>query len=753
MDSAPLGSRVRALTPRRSAIAAIGPASALVGLWALSALALSEVTGRVTNWFVMTDELVYERLAISVARTGSPVPRVHGTFVRSLDQLYPWLIAPFFRHGDVATDIHHAHLLGAWLMTSALIPAFLLARRVTGRTSLSYLAALLSVATPWLIYSSFLLTETVAYPVFVWALLAIHRALTAPSARNDALALTTIVLAFLARTELVLLAAVLPIAILLQQASIAASQGRAGLRAAVRAATRAHRLLLAVYGALIVAGVAFVAGGGRLLGLSVYGQEINGNLAPSELARAFDAHAADIAFGLGILPFVVGTAWLLANVLRVTDPERHAFACVGVAAVVMVIVETARYDLGLDLALYDRYLFYIVPVVVLAFVSAMIDRPPRWSLIVPAGVVCLGFADELQAAYTWTSPPGAVDPDTPISIYYHPFVELAGSTGGARALLAGITLAVTCGYVLYTARPARSRLRNGALLAVVAVGLASSCGYVFYRLFDTTKIEADSLTGPQPASLDWVDQTVGANATVTEIPYEVSSDYFVSLDYWRNLEFWNKSVTRDAEYPSAGEYSATGIWFPRLLLSVNTGTGTVAQSPSPYVVQSVNESRFRIAGNIQVQTQQALLIDATRPWRLSWMTFGLSDDGWLQSRAPARIRVFSLAGQKEARTLEVSLQIQVPGGVSGRPFRVRTNLAHFAGIASDTQTTFVNSVPVCVPAHGHADVTLAAVGLSGIPSDLGGPPPSEASSRVGSIDLADTSVSDNVGPPCKIARR
>ncbi len=42
----------------------------------------------------MTDELVYERLAISVGRTGSPLPAIHGVFVRSLDQLYPWLIAP-----------------------------------------------------------------------------------------------------------------------------------------------------------------------------------------------------------------------------------------------------------------------------------------------------------------------------------------------------------------------------------------------------------------------------------------------------------------------------------------------------------------------------------------------------------------------------------------------------------------------------------------------------------------------------------
>ena len=36
---------------------------------------LSLATTRVKNWFVMTDELYYERLAVSVAQTGSLLPR------------------------------------------------------------------------------------------------------------------------------------------------------------------------------------------------------------------------------------------------------------------------------------------------------------------------------------------------------------------------------------------------------------------------------------------------------------------------------------------------------------------------------------------------------------------------------------------------------------------------------------------------------------------------------------------------------
>ena len=46
----------------------------------------------------MTDELLYERLAISIANTHSPLPHVHGEAVSNINQLYPLLIAPAFRH-------------------------------------------------------------------------------------------------------------------------------------------------------------------------------------------------------------------------------------------------------------------------------------------------------------------------------------------------------------------------------------------------------------------------------------------------------------------------------------------------------------------------------------------------------------------------------------------------------------------------------------------------------------------------------
>src|SRR5437867_7932671 len=98
----------------------------------------------------MTNELLYERRAISAAQSLSPVPRLRGEVIQSFDQLYPLLIAPAFRHGFVPHDLIQAHFLNAWIMSSACIPAFLLARRATGRSWAAYLLALLSVTIPWI---------------------------------------------------------------------------------------------------------------------------------------------------------------------------------------------------------------------------------------------------------------------------------------------------------------------------------------------------------------------------------------------------------------------------------------------------------------------------------------------------------------------------------------------------------------------------------------------------------------------------
>ena len=78
----------------------VGGAS-IVGVVLVLGWILSLATTRVKNWFVMTDELYYERLAISVAQTGSLLPRLHGELVPNVNQLYPIVLSTVYGDGDV----------------------------------------------------------------------------------------------------------------------------------------------------------------------------------------------------------------------------------------------------------------------------------------------------------------------------------------------------------------------------------------------------------------------------------------------------------------------------------------------------------------------------------------------------------------------------------------------------------------------------------------------------------------------------
>src|SRR5262249_3561127 len=152
--------------------------------------------------------------AISIARDRTPLPRVHDVLVPNVDQLYPLLVAPAFGDGLVPHSLHAAHLLNAFVICSACIPAYLLVRRVTGRALAGWGAAVAPLCVPWLVLSAFLLTEVAAYPAFLWALYALQRALDEPGMRNDGLALLGIALAVAARTQLLVLLVVLPLALL-----------------------------------------------------------------------------------------------------------------------------------------------------------------------------------------------------------------------------------------------------------------------------------------------------------------------------------------------------------------------------------------------------------------------------------------------------------------------------------------------------------------------------------------------------------
>ena len=241
--------------------------ASLVLVWAgVSTTLAVSFTGRIRDWSVMTDELLYEKLATSIAQTHSLLPAVRGMSVSVVNQLYPLLIAPWFASADVPRAFHRAHEMNAPLMASAVFPAYLLAREVVSRRW-AFAVALLSILLPWIVLTGFLLTEVAAYPAFLWAILALHRSVAEPTWRRDLIAVAALAVAVLARTQFLVLAVVFPLTILVHELAIGfAEQGRplsiaSWLREGARRSLQRHRLLGVLYAAgLVTVGAVSVVG-------------------------------------------------------------------------------------------------------------------------------------------------------------------------------------------------------------------------------------------------------------------------------------------------------------------------------------------------------------------------------------------------------------------------------------------------------------------------------------------------------------
>jgi hypothetical protein len=135
-------------------------AAASILLWCAAGAFLAVwFSGRIRDWSVMTDELQYVKLALAVAETGSPLPSLHDTSVSIANQLYPLLLAPVYGSLSSPDAFRAAHVLNAFLMTSAVFPAYLLGRELLTR-AWSFAVAVLVVAVPWIVLTGFVMSES-----------------------------------------------------------------------------------------------------------------------------------------------------------------------------------------------------------------------------------------------------------------------------------------------------------------------------------------------------------------------------------------------------------------------------------------------------------------------------------------------------------------------------------------------------------------------------------------------------------------
>jgi hypothetical protein len=594
------------------------PLSALpvLGIVLGAGLLAVEYASQATEWAVMTDELQTSKLATSIAETLSPVPRIHGAYYGALNQLYPLLLAPLYGSLSAPAAFDAAHVLNAFLFASSAWPAYLLGRAVTASRAGGYFAAALTAFVPWLVLSSTLLTENVAYTAFVWSVLLAYRSVVAPSVGRDAAALAGLALVYLARTQLFVLALALPIAVLAYERS-------------VRSAIVRHRLLAAAYGAAAAGAAVLAAVGALSRVLGNYAGTARGNPFPAAIWHAAAVHLDYVVVGTGVAPFVLAAAWSLTAVGGPARPESRAFAALFLTLTPLVTFEAASFDLRFTPGRFvqDRYVSYLAPLFAVGAAACLLDRRRP---VLRAGValaVGLAFA-ALASAGSYTAP--ALFWASPAAAFHVELGNAAGAIGLSTAGLVewgSVVLAVLLAAALW-------RLPSRVTLSTLAVALtvfgAFEAGYVFdwFAVPATTRPQA--ILG---ARRDWIDAAVPAGATVALVP----SPQLVA-EYWWDAEFWNKSVDRALAVEDRQIFTP----FATSRLSFDPDTGRVrGAQPTDLLVLDGAESRFGLVGAVRVAAARPLvLVRVARPHRAAWLISGTEPDGWTRPGRNVRIRLF-----------------------------------------------------------------------------------------------------------------
>lgn len=693
----------------------------LAGIWALST----------EEWRVMTDELGYVKSGLSMVDNWSLDPSIREVPSHNYGILYPGLLAPLLGLFDMPTAFRLAHGLGALLMASTAVPTYLLGAYVSRSRATALVATVPVVLVPWVLLSMNLLTEVVAYPAFVWAVYASVRAVAEPAPRWDVLALGALVVAFLARTQFIFMFALLPLMVVLHELGMRFS-GRAPrawarqLLSGLRAAVTSHVVLTVVVGAGLLL---FLIEPARLP-LGDYSAVRSSKLLPPGFIQSSFDHLNSIAFGIAVVPLVLAVAYVIENVVRPEGRRAHALAVHLLLVVPAMLVVVTDFDLGFGGAgVNERYLFYIAPLLMVGAASYVLTaRRPL--------VVVLGTA--LLAGLALTKTTFVPTPDN--SVYGSParsgwvaldgHVKQVGSLFGVGAPSNGLVLGVGAGLAaLLLAWLIRSGHRRVALFAF-GVGVGLWCLVLTVYVAPKVQAEHESFaiqalgSVPPIAKRDWIDAAVTDSATVALLPSVVNArdgkvipmGTVTDQGVWWQAEFWNKSVRRSYLYGSAADYTPYAKQTMRL--DRRTGRLIVTGGEAPYVVAARSNVLVGMEGRTVASNPDLLLRRPRRPYRASWASSGVSNDGVL---APGGASVAVFGGHDGTRRSQ-RLRLSFAGQSLASPLRVR-------GGGSDRMLRVFGRATVsarfCVPSAGSRALRMRIPGatkvrLIGVEVKMGG---------------------------------
>ncbi len=545
---------------------------------------------------VFNDELLYAKLSQSIAAgQGLSIRGEHFFFpapLASLVQAPAWLLS------SMPDAYAAAKLLNAAVMSAAVFPAYWLARQVV-RPSFALLTAAAAVATPAMFYHAYLMSEALAYPVFLITVAVLARALAGRSNRFALEVPAVCVLAIATRVQFL----VLPVAYLV------------GVAVCGRGSYRRHRIPAALTALLVLA----------LVGLpGVLGQYGQANTqvghAPGAIAHWALTNGVLLPYGLG-LAIVPGALFGLGLMFaRPRVPMERALALLTVLSTVFFLGQASLIAAGEAHRPLERYLFYVTPLFFLAFFAYAERGAPRRFLC--AGLGCIG-----ALLLSSVSLPGM----TGTAAF---FFDAPTLTGFARA---AYYLGLPNASLLYAVVPLALALlafalpltRRGApqLFALLAIGLSLAAGAAVYAT-DRLATGWDARTfGAQPQ--DWLDRSGLGPARYLSLPE--SNDFLGT-----QLETWNRNLHGIVVLGK----SAPDPYPVEVARVAPDGTLVIAGRPtrSEVLVVNVFGSAIDLQGRVVARPRDGLIayrIPANA--HVHSLARGLSPDGWTGTQLEYRV--------------------------------------------------------------------------------------------------------------------
>jgi hypothetical protein len=474
-----------------------GPRSGVRAALALGALVLVALVGYgllstfVAGPRVFGDEVIY-------LDAGDSLADGHGLLVQEhrygRGPGYPGTIAPIaVVTQDRSTVYFWAKLFNALWFALTAIPIYLLAHRLLPRRT-SFVVTALSLLIPSSIYVGLVMTDSLAYLVGLVAVYAIVLAVERPTWRRQLAVPAAVLVAYLVRPQF----AVLYPAFVLAVAAVSRRRLRDLWVTGV-----VTGLALAGAGALTIARGANALGDYSFLWRSY---DLDG------VARMFDYHLADLALYLGLIPLIILPAALAVfyRKARAGSAAHRAFLVVFLSTTLLALFVAALFASSGSAQgrIYDRYVFYVVPLWLLVGAVWLQEGAPRTRRAVGVGAALLLGALALLPFDVYVVDDASKElhaAGTPIWTHLGDLAVAHGQTGH-RAIEVAAVLATAA--VVAIPR----RFAPALVLPLIAVFAVNSALLWTHGMRDNN---GDVFASQSSATRGWVDRIVPDDQSVT----------------------------------------------------------------------------------------------------------------------------------------------------------------------------------------------------------------------------------------------